>query len=254
MRLTLLGTGNAAGMPLYGCVCKYCESARNNPALRRSACSAQLDLEAHCFLLDAGQLHLAESYPAGTLKGILLTHFHPDHVQGLFHLRWGIGTTIPVYCPPDDQGCADLYKHPGLLAFQPQTAFSAFTIGTLNVTPLPLNHSKPTFGYYLEKDGVAIAYLTDTKGLPPSTEQFLQRHRVNLMVIDCSYVPDSVKGGHNNLNEVIEIAASTQAEKVVLTHIGHDLDIWLQQNAADLPQNISVGFDGRVLEPVGIDG
>jgi phosphoribosyl 1,2-cyclic phosphate phosphodiesterase len=254
MRLTLLGTGNAAGMPLYGCICEACTAARNNPALKRSACSAQLDLDSLCLLLDAGQLHLGETYPAGTLDGILLTHFHPDHVQGLFHLRWGIGEKIPVYCPVDETGCADLFKHPGLLDFQPQTAFSAFTIGALKATPLPLNHSKPTLGYYLEHGGCSIAYLTDTKGLPPETEQFLHGHKPNLMVIDCSFVPGSTKGGHNNVDDVIEIAARTQPDKLVLTHIGHELDIWLRQNAADLPQNISAGFDGRVIQLAGADG
>ncbi len=41
-----------------------------------------------------------------------------DHVQGLFPLRWGVGDKIPVYGPPDEQGCDDLFKHPGLLDFQ----------------------------------------------------------------------------------------------------------------------------------------
>jgi phosphoribosyl 1,2-cyclic phosphate phosphodiesterase len=36
----------------------------------------------------------------------LLTHYHLDHVQGLFPLRWGVGAPIPVYGPPDDAGCA----------------------------------------------------------------------------------------------------------------------------------------------------
>ncbi len=49
---------------------------------------------------------------------MLLTHYHPDHVQGLFHLRWGCGESIPVYGPKDPQGCADLYRHPGVLDFQ----------------------------------------------------------------------------------------------------------------------------------------
>jgi ribonuclease BN (tRNA processing enzyme) len=32
---------------------------------------------------------------------VLLTHYHLDHVQGLFPLRWGVGAPIPVYGPPD---------------------------------------------------------------------------------------------------------------------------------------------------------
>ncbi|MEX0633936.1 hypothetical protein M8494_25840 [Serratia ureilytica] len=40
-----------------------------------------------------------------------------DHVQGLFPLRWGCGNSILVYGPPDEQGCDDLFKHPGILGF-----------------------------------------------------------------------------------------------------------------------------------------
>ncbi|MFY0677852.1 MAG: phosphonate metabolism protein PhnP [Neptuniibacter sp.] len=254
MRLKLLGTGNAAGMPLYGCDCINCLLARQNRDLQRTACSAQLDTGGVTFLLDAGQLNLAETYPHGTLNGILLTHFHPDHVQGLLHLRWGIGNKIPVYCPPDDQGCADLFKHPGILDFLPQQAFSSFSLGDMEVTPLPLNHSKNTHGYFIQRNSISLAYLTDTKGLPERTEKFLISRNINLMVIDCSYVPGSNKGGHNNLNEVIEIAERTQPHQVVLTHIGHDLDIWLKQNPAELPENIIAGYDGMELLPGQIDG
>ena len=118
MKLTLLGTGNAAGMPVYGCECQRCTLARVDRSQQRSACSALLEVGEHRYLIDAGQLHLCERFPHGTLQGIFLTHFHPDHVQGLFELRWGVNITLPVYCPPDPQGCADLYKHPGILDFQ----------------------------------------------------------------------------------------------------------------------------------------
>ena len=100
MHLTLLGTGNAAGMPLYGCHCEYCLEALSNRVLKRSPCSALLKIEDKQYLIDAGQVNLDERFPAGSLSGVFVTHFHPDHVQGLFQLRWGINLSIPVYIPP----------------------------------------------------------------------------------------------------------------------------------------------------------
>lgn len=86
-----------------------------------------------------------------------------DHVQGLFHLRWGCGNSIPVYGPADEQGCDDLFKHPGILDFQPPlTPFVSVTLGGLRITPLPLNHSKITHGYLIQSADGALAYLTDT--------------------------------------------------------------------------------------------
>jgi phosphoribosyl 1,2-cyclic phosphate phosphodiesterase len=130
-------------------------------------------LSAICYLLDAGQVNLTSRFPAGILDSILLTHFHPDQLQGLFHLRWGAGIGIPVYCPPDSEGCADLFKHSGLLQFLSQQKFVPFMLDEFRVTPLPLIHAKPTFGYLQEYGVQRLAYLTDTKGLPSKTELLL---------------------------------------------------------------------------------
>jgi phosphoribosyl 1,2-cyclic phosphate phosphodiesterase len=247
MTLTLLGTGNAAGMPLYGCDCAFCAGANGNASRQRGPCSAMLEVDGKRYLIDAGQVNLHQQFSAGSIDGILVTHFHPDHVQGLFHLRWGVNQTIPVYTPPDADGCADLYKHSGILDFRPQKKFQRFELDTMSVTPLPLIHSKPTFGYLLEYAGKRIAYLTDTKGLPSLTQEMLCALSLDIMVIDCSYAPGVDKKGHNNLDEVIAISTAVRPKKTVLTHIGHDFDIWLQNNADDLPFGFIVGHDGMKL-------
>jgi phosphoribosyl 1,2-cyclic phosphate phosphodiesterase len=245
MRLTLLGTGNAAGIPVYGCGCDLCLKAAGNALMQRTSCSALLQLGDSRYLLDAGQVNLAGRFPAGSLDAILLTHFHPDHVQGLFQLRWGTGLRIPVYCPPDSQGCADLYKHPGILQFQPLQKFVPIMLSDLSVTPLPLIHSKPTFGYLFEHAGRRIAYLTDTKGLPPDTEALLAALPLDLMVIDSSFVPGNERQGHNTLYDALSIHRALTPRQTVLTHIGHDMDIWLRENASTLPDSVEVGHDGQ---------
>ncbi len=74
-----------------------------------------------------------------------------DHVQGRSPATLGRGRSDPVYGPPDEQGCDDLFKHPGLLDFSHTVVpFVVFDLQGLQVTPLPLNHSKLTFGYLLE--------------------------------------------------------------------------------------------------------
>lgn len=250
MQLTLLGTGNAAEMPLYGCECAYCMTVLNDPTLRREPCSAMLDVDGKRYLIDAGLVNLDQRFPAGTINGIFVTHFHPDHVQGLFHLRWGINQRIPVYCPPDSEGCADLYKHSGILDFQPQKKFQHFEVDGIQMTPLPLIHSKVTFGYLFEHQQTRIAYLTDTKGLPPKTQELLANKTLDLMVIDCTFVPGSEKQGHNNLDDVFDIAKEVQPKTTVLTHIGHELDVWLNDNHTQLPENIHIGRDNKVLLPL----
>ncbi|MCV4594092.1 phosphonate metabolism protein PhnP, partial [Escherichia coli] len=59
--------------------------------------------------------------------------------------------------------CDDLFKHPGLLDFShTMEPFVVFDLQGLQVTPLPLNHSKLTFGYLLETAHSRVAWWADT--------------------------------------------------------------------------------------------
>jgi len=244
MKLTFLGTGDVRQVPVFGCNCRACNTARQNPALRRRPCSALLTTTYGKLLLDGGIIDLAERFQPGELSTILLTHYHVDHVQGLFHLRWGIGEKIPVYGPEDTQGCADLTKHPGILDFQaPLEPFKPFYLGDLKITPVPLIHSKPTLGYLFESEQRQLAYLTDTVGLPEATTAFLQRHTELEIIIDCSEPPQpSPPRNHNDLNSVLHIHQTLQPKALWLTHLNHKMDEWLLDN--DLPEGIYVARDG----------
>lgn len=249
MRLTLLGSGNAAGMPLYGCDCTRCQNVRSHIELQRGPACALLEVDNKKYLIDAGLMDIASQYPSGTIDGIFLTHFHPDHVQGLFHLRWGTGQAIPVFSPPDKQGCDDLFKHSGILAFQVKQKFVSFSLGALQITPLPLIHSKVTFGYLFQYQNQCIAYLTDTKGLPPKTASYLKKMAIDVLVIDTSFPPGIDKSGHNNFSETLLIHQQLNPKRTVLTHIGHDLDVWLAEHGDRLPESVIAGHDDWVVFP-----
>ena len=117
LTIRLTGTGGAQLVPVFGCDCRACRRARADDAHRRRPCSAAVKFNNAVTLLDAGLPDLLERWPAGSFQQFLLTHYHMDHVQGLFPLRWGVGEPIAVYGPPDEQGCDDLFRHPGLLDF-----------------------------------------------------------------------------------------------------------------------------------------
>ena len=249
MRLTLLGTGDAAGIPLYGCECEQCIMARQLPGSRRGPASALLEVDDKRYLIDAGLMDIAERFPPAVLDGIFLTHFHPDHVQGLFHLRWGMGKKIPVYCPTDNTGCADLFKHPGILDFQVLRKYESLTIGELMITPLPLIHSRPTLGYLFESKGHRIAYLVDTKDVPSRVEQLLHDSHLATLVIDTCEPPGVEKRNHNNLDDTLSLHQRIGPGKTIMTHINHDFDLWLNGNLNSLPVNVVPGYDGCIAFP-----
>lgn len=249
MRVTFLGTGAAGGVPLYGCHCPACQGARQNPSQIRRPCSAAIETQDTSLVLDAGLADLHERFPREGLDAIVLTHFHPDHVQGLFHLRWGCGLPLPVYCPLDPEGCADLYKHPGLLEFRPIEPFVPFAVGSLELVPLPLVHSKPTLGYAVkDRDGGRFAYLTDTCGLPPRTLEFLQGWGPFELALDCTTPPGAPGRNHNDWDGALELARTSGAHHTFLTHVGHALDAWLLEHPTFEQGPIRVARDGRVFE------
>lgn len=250
MRITFLGTGDAGGVPLYGCDCAACLHAQSTQACKRRQCCALVEEGGATILLDAGLPDLTERFSPGGLSAIVLTHFHPDHVQGLFHLRWGRGTPIPVYAPPDSEGCADLYKHPGLLEFRRLDKFAQVAIGTLTITPLPLIHSKVTCGYAIENAaGARFAYLTDTAGLPPNTIEFLLAWYPAGLALDCSHPPsEQPPRNHNDWNQALSLIDRIGPQRAWLTHIGHEVDLWLQQHLHTLPPNVALAHDGLQVD------
>ncbi|MGE8499397.1 MAG: phosphonate metabolism protein PhnP [Pseudomonas sp.] len=251
MRLTLLGSGDARQVPVYNCTCAACDSARVYPQRRRGPCCALIESGGQRWLIDSGLTDLAERFAPHALSGILQTHYHADHAQGLLHLRWGVGLVIPVYGPDDPEGLADLYKHPGILDFsQPFSPFERRELGALSVTALPLNHSKPTFGYLFEEQGSGrrIAYLTDTVGVPEASCAVLLRQPLDVLVLDCSSAPQpQAPSNHNDLTRALEVIERLKPGESVLTHIGHSFDAWLLDHPDALPAGVSLAFDGRVL-------
>ena len=249
MRLTLLGTGDARQVPVYGCECAACCAAHTDKRLRRRPCCALVELGEQRWLIDSGLPDLTERFPPRSLSGILQTHYHADHAQGLLHLRWGQGLVIPVHGPVDAEGLSDLYKHPGILDFsQPFMPFESRSLGELQVTALPLLHSKPTLGYLLEGGGRRIAYLTDTVGLPHDTQAFLQREALDVLILDCSMPPQpQTPRNHNDVTLALKIIAELKPERAVLTHVGHTLDAWLMEHAHELPEHVRVARDAMQL-------
>lgn len=248
MGLKFLGTGDAGQVPMYGCDCSACARARHDHKFSRGHCCVEIEGPGGMFLIDAGIPDIAARYPAGALHDIFLTHYHMDHVAGLFSLRWGRNTRIMVHGPDDKKGCDDLHKHSGILDFTtPLLPFIERKILGLKMTPIPLNHSRACFGYLISSGHRRVAYLTDTVGLPMESTQFLKNVPIDVLILDCTHAPqNTTPRNHNDWTIAQNIIKQLQPDKTLLTHISHEMDNWLLNNA--LPDSVDVARDGMRID------
>ena len=120
--------------------------------------------------------------------------------------------------------------------------------GDLKLTPLPLNHSKPTLGYAIESpDGCRFAYLTDTLGLPGPSAKFLADWHADGLALDCSYPPQAEPKGHNDWSAALAVIDQVKPARTWFTHISHKLDTWLLDTQT-IPVGLTIAGDSEQIE------
>lgn len=197
--LTILGSGSAGN-------CAYIETSQTR------------------LLIDAGfsprqirkRLESIGRAPE-TLDGIVVTHEHSDHVQGLAGL--GVKLGIPVYCNRLTREVLEYQLKEKLPCRQFETGAS-FEVGDVLVETFSIPHdAQDPVGFLLRTSGANFGFLTD---LGHATRLVLERVRsANVLVLeanhdikmlqDCPHRPWSLKqrilGRHGHLSN--EAAADT---------------------------------------------
>ena len=256
--LTFLGTGTSVGVPVIGCECAVCQS--QDPRNRRTRSSVVVRHGNTTILVDTGpdlrEQALRESL--SSVDAVVYTHAHLDHVVGFDELRafcWRRTGGLPLYATPSCMETLRMMfgwafdaanaKNRGYVRPEPSIIEGGFSIGSLRVTPLPVEHgSVETIGLMFDDGSTRLAYLPDVKRAPQATRDLIRG--VDALVVDALRPHDH--STHFTTDEALAFAAASGAKRTWLTHLGHENDH--ATLAAALPEGVAVACDGLAIDVV----
>lgn len=248
---TFLGTGTSQGVPVIACGCEVCRSVDKYDKRLRS--SLLLTINGHHIVIDAGpdfrQQMLREEIR--TLRAILLTHEHVDHIFGLDDIRsfnWLQNHPTDIYAETRVQEAikrifhyvfAD-YKYPGVPEMKLHTIENApFEIEGIRFIPIRCYHHKlPVYGFRVGN----LTYITDTNFIP--AEELEKIKGTEILIINALRREKHIS--HFNLDEALEMVEVVKPGKTYLTHLSHNFGKHSDIQAV-LPKNVFVAFDGLKL-------
>lgn len=251
-KLTFLGTGTSHGIPVIGCNCSTCKST--NPKNNRYRSSVLFSKDNKNLLIDTTPEFRLQALRANIcgLEGVLYTHTHADHLNGIDDLRvftrhkslpiYGSALTIGhiknrfEYVLGNKNNVLKSIPHLYSNVLEP---YKKYYIDGFEVTPLLIYHGElPIFGYRI----FDVAYLTDTNNIPEKTMKYLKD--LDLLVLVA--LQHNAHRTHFNVEGAIEMAKKIGAKKTLFTHISHGLEH--ERDNADLPENMGLAYDTMQLE------
>lgn len=247
--VTILGSGTSQGVPVIACDCHVCQSTDSKDNRTRS--SIMISVQEENYVVDSGPDFRTQMLreKVKSLRGILFTHEHKDHVAGLDDVRafnYREERPMEVYCSVQVEEALKREFHyifsdaryPGIPKINLNTVFlkKIMLEKELIVTPIEVMHYKlPVLAYRFGD----FTYITDAKTI--SKEEKLKVKGTKTLVVNALHQSEHLS--HFNLEEALEFIQEINPEVAYLTHISHLFGTYGEIKNL-LPPNVFPAYDG----------
>jgi ribonuclease BN (tRNA processing enzyme) len=238
MRVTVLGSSASYSGPQRACAGHFLEAA-----------GARV-------LLDCGNgvlANLAQIEDPTALDAVVITHNHPDHYADIYvlhaALRYapdGPRPPMPLYLPEglweriplllSERGASDIAE-----AFVPIVLVGDEPIrfGDLAITPIPVEHTEPTFALVCEADGVKLTYTADTA---PCGGVIRAARDADLLLAEATLAePFEGLAPHMTARQAGQLACDAGVRALALVHV------WPTNNRIEMAKLASEAFGARAV-------
>ncbi len=273
MRITVLGTAAAEGIPAIFCVCDVCKTARERGGreIRRRTAYLIDDAVMVDFGPDSYNSMISFGLDYSGVQHLLVSHSHQDHfaLDDLYYRRpgfsvvaegslltvWGNEAVVRRLC--ERYSAEELERM--TVAWREVKAFEEVDLGRYRAVPVRANHggdAEDAFNWLVEGDGGRVLFGNDTGWWPAETWDFLAGKELDVVFIDSTSGRIPNRDHHMGCEIVAQardmlwkIGAMAENGRVIAIHFSHNGGM-LHDELEEFygPRGVEVAYDGMVVE------